>query len=123
MEIIKIIMMVQYIQKYTDLHQIFNAHISSESMEILSTSSALRTSPKNMIYSISRTNLNNTSNQHDNILKVESLSKQLARDQYDPIKRLQVSQDDPTEKIVKGAPKKRNLQHEKLKIIYSCYML
>lgn len=80
MEIIKIIMMVQYIQKYTDLHQIFNAHISSESMEILSTSSALRTSPKDMLYSISRTNLNNTSNQHDNILKVESLSKQLARD-------------------------------------------
>lgn len=123
MEIIKIIMMVQYIQKYTDLHQIFNAHISSESMEILSTSSALRTSPKDMIYSISRTNLNNTSNQHDNILKVESLSKQLARDQYDPIKRLQVSQDDPTKKIVKGTPKKRNLQHEKLKIIYSWYRL
>ena len=52
MEIIKIIMMVQYIQKYTDLHQIFNAHFSSERMEILSTSSALRTSPKDMIYSI-----------------------------------------------------------------------
>ena len=87
-------------------------YMSSKTMENLTTSSTPVTPSRNMVHSLSRSNLNNNHDQHDNSVKLESIPNQPSPVQSEVIKHLHVSQDDSSEKILKSAMRKHNLENE-----------
>lgn len=84
----------------------------SRTVENQSTSTTPKTPTKDMVHSSSRTNLCNNHDLYDGSMKPESVPNQASPVHHEALKQLRASKDDSSEKILKSAMKKHNLNDE-----------
>lgn len=86
--------------------------IPSKTIESQPISVTSKTSIKHLTHSLSRTNLNNNHDYYDKSTKLESVPNQSSPVQHEALKQLRASKDDSSEKILKSAMRKHNLNDE-----------